>query len=338
MKKWNFGIVGAGLIGAFHAKAVSEIPDAQLTGVCDTDYARAKELASKYNCSAYDDVEKMCQVSDIDIITIATPSGLHLEPALVAAKYGKHAICEKPIEITLERIDRMIQAFQKSGTQLGCVFQSRFSEPVTLIKQAIIQGRFGTITYASAYVPWWREDSYFNSWRGTWKLDGGGALMNQSIHMIDLLCYLMPPVQTVKAIVKKLAHKQIETEDTSVAILEYVNNAVGVIYGTTAAYPGQFRRLEISGSRGSVIYVNESIAFWKFADETAEDEQIRKRFISDDGLGGASNPAAISHENHKRNFKAFIDAINKGGRFELEASEGRKAVELILRIYETAKK
>jgi len=161
--------------------------------------------------------------------------------------------------------------------------------------------------------------------------------MNQSIHMVDMLCDVMPPIESLQAFMAKLGHPQIETEDTAVAVLRYTTGALGVIYGTTASYPGQFRRFEITGTKGTVINVENSITLWQFADEKPEDEQIRKKFGEIEGGGGVADPAAISYENHTRNFKAFLDALESGEDFWIDGREARKAVEVILAIYKSAK-
>src|SRR3972149_8765724 len=215
---------------------------------------------------------------EINVVPTATPSGFHLEPAVAAAEAGKHVICEKPLEITLDRIDAMIAAHEKAGTRLGGIFPYRFNDSQEVLREAIKSGRFGIISYAGIYVPWWRTDKYYkDSWHGTWKLDGGGAMMNQSIHMVDMLCDVMPPIESLRAYTATVGH-DIETEDTAVAILRYTNGALGVIYGTTASYPGQFRRFEITGTKGTVIQVENSFAVWQFADEKPQDEEIRAKF------------------------------------------------------------
>jgi len=338
MKTWNFGIIGAGLIADFHAMAIRDIPNTKLIACCDVVLDKAKKLADKYSCRAFAGYEEMLKIKELDIVTVATPSGLHAEPTIAAAKAGKHVICEKPLDITLERIDAMIEAHKKSGTVLGGVFPLRFNDAVEPLKEAINSGRFGTITYAGAYVPWWRTDEYYkNTWRGTWKLDGGGALMNQSIHQIDMLCHLMPPIESIQAYTGRPGHPQIETEDTAVAVLRFTNGALGIIYGTTASYPGQFRRIEITGTKGTVIYTEDSFTLWQFADERPEDEQIRKRFGKITGGGGVADPAAIPYQNHTRNFKAFIDSLESGSPFSINGYEARRAVEVILAIYKSAK-
>jgi len=338
MKSWNFGIIGAGLIADFHARSIGDIPNAKLVGCCDKIPDRAKSLADKFGVRAFDDYEQMLDSDEIDIVTIATPSGFHMEPTIDAAKAGKHVICEKPLEITLERIDAMIEAHEKAGTRLGGIFPYRFNDMMEPLREAINSGRLGVITYASIFVPWWRTDEYYkDSWHGTWKLDGGGALMNQSIHMVDMLCDVMPPIETVQAFTCKLGHPQIETEDTAVAVLRYTNGALGMIYGTTASFPGQFRRFEITGTKGTIINVENSITVWQFADEKPEDAKVLKKFGEIEGGGGVADPAAITHENHTRNFKAFLDALETSEDFWIDGKEARKAVEVILAIYESAK-
>lgn len=338
MKTWNFGVVGAGLIADFHARAIADIPNAKLVACCDTIADKAQRLANKHGCKSFNSYEEMLSKGEVNIVTIATPSGSHAEPAIAAAKAGKHVICEKPLEVTLKRVDSMINAHKKAGTMLGGVFQNRFTDAQIVLREAINSGRFGVITYAGAYVPWWRSDEYYkDSWHGTWKLDGGGALMNQSIHMVDMLCDLMPPVESVQSFTATLGHPQIETEDTAVAVLRFANGALGIIYGTTASYPGQFKRFEITGTKGTAVYLEDSFTVWQFADEKPQDEQIRKKFGKVKGLGGVADPAAITHQLHTRNFKAFIDALDSGKDFSLTGTEARKAVELILAIYKAAK-
>ncbi len=337
MKTWNFGIIGSGLIADFHARAINDIPNAGLIGCCDKIQERAKKLAGKYGVRAFESYEQMLASDEIDIVTIATPSGFHMEPTVAAAEAGKHVICEKPLEITLERIDAMIAAHEKSGTRLGGIFPYRFNDGMKPLREAIKSGRFGKITYAGIYVPWWRTDEYYkDSWHGTWKLDGGGALMNQSIHMVDMLCDVMPPIESLQAYTATLGH-EMEAEDAAVAVLRYSNGALGVIYGTTASYPGQFRRFELTGTRGTVVQVENSFTVWQFAEERAEDAEIRGKYGQIEGGGGVADPAAITHENHTRNFKAFLDALESGEDFWISGAEARKAVEVILGVYKSAK-
>jgi predicted dehydrogenase len=231
----------------------------------------------------------------------------------------------------------MIDAHAKAGTRLGGIFPYRFNNLMLPLRDAIRAGRFGTITYAGVYVPWWRTDEYYkDSWHGTWKLDGGGALMNQSIHMIDMLCDLMPPIESVQAYAATLGHKM-EAEDTAAAVLRYASGALGIIYGTTSSFPGQYRRFEITGTRGTAVNVENSITLWEFADKHPDDIEVRKQFMKIEGGGGVADPAAISYENHRRNFQAFLDALESGEHFWIDGPEARKAVQVILAIYESAR-
>ena len=337
MKKWKFGIVGTGLIADFHAMAIQSLPNAELTGFWGTNPEKTDNLVNKYGCKSWESYQQLMASEEVEIVAITTPSGAHMEPALEAARQGKHVICEKPLDITLERIDAMIGAHERAGTRLGGIFNFRYYDTLEPIRQAIEKDRFGNITYAAVHVPWWRAEAYYEgNWHGTWKLDGGGALMNQSIHMIDMLQYLMGPVESLSAFTATLAH-DIEVEDTAAAVLRFHNKALGVIYGTTGSYPGQFRRLEITGTKGTVVMVENSYAVWQFAEEAEEDKEILQKFGEIEGGGGVSDPGAIPFEPHAKNISAFLDAVENDRPFEIDGPEARKSVEIILAIYESAK-
>ena len=337
MKIWKFGIIGAGLIADFHAKAIQSIKNAKLIGICSTNPDKARKLAEKYNCRTFKDSAELLQSDEIEVVTIATPSGAHMEPAVEAARYGKHVLCEKPLDISLERIDKMIDAHARAGTILGGIFNFRYHDSLKYLKSAVDNGRFGIISYASIHVPWWRSDAYYkDSWHGTLKLDGGGALMNQAIHMIDILQLLMGPVDSLQAYTAALGHS-IEVEDTAAAVLKFKNKALGVIYGSTASYPGQFRRIEITGTKGTVIQVENSFKVWQFADQSGSDIEIFNRFNQIEGGGGVSDPGAIPFEPHAKNIAAFIESIETGKTFEINGTEARKAVEIVLGIYTSAR-
>lgn len=337
MKIWNFGIIGTGMIADFHAQAIQSLENARLVGVCSSDPSNAIAFAKKFSCKAFSNYSEMLRSDEIDIVAIATPSGSHMEPAVEAAQRGKHVLCEKPMEISLERIDAMISAHKKSGTYLGGIFNYRYSDSVALLKKAIKEDRFGKLSFVSVHVPWWRSDEYYQSkWRGTWKLDGGGALMNQSIHMVDLLQYLAGPLISLQASIATIGH-DIEVEDTAAAVVKFENNALGSIYGSTASFPGQFRRIEITGTKGTAIMVDDAISVWQFADQKEEDVEILNGIVGPSGGGGASDPASISYLFHKKNIAAFMAAIESGEPFEIDGAEARKAVEIILAIYTSAK-
>src|SRR6187549_1458223 len=220
---YGFGIVGCGMISSFHARAIADVRGAKLVACFDTRQPAAEKFASEHDCKAYTDLNAMLADPKVQIVTIATPSGAHMEPAVAAAKAGKHVIVEKPLEITLKKCDRMIEACEKAGVQLGAIFPSRFHDSSLKIKKAIEGGRFGKLTLGDSYVKWFRTQEYYDSgaWRGTWALDGGGALMNQAIHSVDLLTWLMGPVVEIQAKTATLAHERIEVEDVVVATLQF---------------------------------------------------------------------------------------------------------------------
>lgn len=334
-KHYHIGIIGAGNVARFHAKAIADIPNAILVGVCDGGSGRARTLAKEFQTQTYPSYHTMLDDDQVDLVTIATPSGYHLEPTVLAAQKGKHVLCEKPLEITPQRIDQMIQAHIKAGTYLGGIFNFRYDSAVAKIKEAVETGRLGTITYAAVHVPWWRsEDYYAGNWRGTQKLDGGGALMNQSIHMIDLLQYLLGPVASLFAYTATLAH-QIEVEDTAVAVLRFQSGVLGQIYGSTASFPGQPRQLMITGTEGSIKQVDDNIEVWSFKNKVPDDELVLKNPGTATGVGGASDPMAIPYDNHARNISAFLEAIDHQQPFAIDGREAKKAVEIICAIYES---
>lgn len=336
----RFGMVGCGMISNFHARAIADAPDATLVGCFSRDAEKTRLFAEKYGCRVFESVEQMVEDPEIDAITICSPSGAHLEPALAAARAGKHVIVEKPLEITTERCDQIIEATAKAGVKLGVTFQSRFHESARLMKQAVDAGRFGKITLGDAYVKWFRSQQYYDSgaWRGTWKLDGGGALMNQAIHSVDLLLWLMGPVAEVHARTATMTHARIEVEDVAVANLLFKNGALGVIEATTTAFPGCLKRVEICGSGGTAILEEEDLKQWRFADETPEDEAIRERMSGKTKTGGgAGDPAAIGHHGHTMLFNEFTASIREGRVPLIDGTEGRRSVELIEAIYRSAK-
>jgi predicted dehydrogenase len=335
----GFGIVGCGTISRFHARAIDDVHGASLVGCCSTNPASSEKLALETGCVAYPTLSDMLADPKISAVTITTPSGAHMEPALAAARAGKHVIVEKPLEVTLKKCDRIIRECEKHGVQLATIFQSRFHEAASKLKRAIDVGRFGRLTIGDAYVKWYRSQEYYDSraWRGTWVLDGGGALMNQAIHSVDLLTWLMGPVVEVQALTATLAHQRIEVEDAAVASLRFANGALGVIEATTAVYPGYLKRIEIHGTTGSAVLEEEDIKSWEFAKPRKEDEAIRKTMLkSKSTAGGASDPAAIGHHAHAKQFQDLVDAIRKHRRPAIDGSEGRRSVEIILAIYKSA--
>jgi len=308
--------------------------------VASRDAAKAAEFAAQYGVEGVGSYRALVEREDIDIVTICTPSGAHLEPTIMAAEHGKHVLCEKPLEVTLPRLDRMIEVCRRRRVLLGGIFPSRTSEVYQRIKRAVDAGRLGRITLGSAYVKWWRPQSYYDSaaWRGTQKLDGGGCLMNQGIHTIDLLQWFMGPAVEVRAFTARLAHTRIEVEDAAAAAIRFKNGALGVIEGATSAWPGHAKRIELCGDQGGVATREDDLVTWTFAKAAKSDAALLARLgARDTGKGGAADPKAISFVGHQRQFEDFVAALRTGRAPMVDGREGRKAVELILAIYKSAR-
>ena len=338
----KFGIIGAGMIGQFHGKAIEAMDGGELHSVFDLRADAAEQLAKQFGAKPFSDIDQFLADDELQVVTVGTPSGAHLDPSLAALRAGKHVICEKPLEVTPERIELMMDAAEKNGVSLAAVLNRRFHPAMDAFKTAADKGRFGTLTSASAYVKWYRDQAYYDSaaWRGTWALDGGGALMNQSIHTIDALLYLAGPVVSVQASTACLTHSDIEVEDTAVAIVEFANGARGVIEGSTSNWSkdGHPARVQLCGDRGSVFLADESFEIWDFMDEAPGDTVVHQSMMKGSEAGlGANDPKAINFEGHQKNFEEVVNAISENREASVNAVEARKAVTLICAIYESAR-
>ena len=339
MASTGFGIVGVGLIASFHAKALAEIPGARLVTCYDVAPERSTAFAAEYGCSYRNSLDDLLADKALDAVIICTPSGLHLEPALAAAAAGKHLVVEKPLEITPERCDRIIAAARDNNVRLAGIFPSRFSEGALRIKGAIDAGRFGRLTVLDAAVKWHRSDEYYAQagWRGTWAIDGGGALMNQSIHAVDLLQWFSGGITEVSAYTATLGHKDLEVEDTAAASVLHTSGAVGTITGTTASWPGWAKKIEISGTAGSAILEDDRVTRWDFKETRPVDEGILESIkTGETGTGGAGDPAAISFEGHRRQLTDFIEALAEDRDPLVNGPDARKSVSVITAIYRSA--
>jgi UDP-N-acetyl-2-amino-2-deoxyglucuronate dehydrogenase len=328
----RFGIVGCGMIANWHAKAINSIPGACLTGVADASEKAAGEFAVKYGIRAYRSVDSLLSDPEIDVVCICTPSGWHASLAITAANRGKHVVVEKPMALNLEEADRMIEACQKNKVKMEVICQLRFSDAAIKIKDALDKALFGRLVCGDMYMKFFRSDEYYQKggWRGTWAMDGGGALMNQGIHGVDLLCHLMGPVQSVFARCRTLVRK-IEVEDTAAAILTYKNGAIGVIQATTSIYPGFPRRLEISGDRGTVVMEDDILKTWiiERQDQPVQTENKSKSDVS-------SDPSAFGIEGHIKQITDMTDAIRYDREPLINQYEGRKAIEIIRAVYDSS--
>lgn len=333
----GFGIVGLGMIADFHARALAQVTDAKLVGVATKDAAKGNAFAAKHgDLFIAKSVEELVSRPDVDVVCITTPSGAHLEPALAAMRAGKHVVIEKPIEITLERADALLAAAKAAGVKVAPIFQARFGEGARTVKAAIDAGRLGRLVLASAYVKWHRAAEYYTGWKGTLQLDGGGALINQSIHAVDLLQWFAGMPAEVFCWKTRCVHQGIEAEDTVSAALRYASGALGTIEASTAVWPGWQRRLEVCGERGSVMLEDDRITRWEFRDADAGDAAVRAANDHAALGSGASAPNAISFIGHQRQLQDFVDALRGGRAPVIDGREGRKAVALVRALYASA--
>lgn len=330
MKKLNFGIIGCGRIAYKHAEAIKKNEKANLLYVCDIIEERAVDYKNKYGAERYfTDYHEMLEMPDLDVVNICTPSGMHAEMGIAAARAGKHVIVEKPMALSSIDADALINACDENGVKLAVCFQNRFNPPVQKLRRALEEGRFGKLTHASAVVRWFRPQDYYDQapWRGTWAMDGG-CLMNQSIHNIDLLQWMMGPVESVFGYTANNFRK-IEAEDVGVAVLKFKNGALGVIEASTTIYPENLEEtLAIFGEKGTVmlggIAVNK-IETWKFADSQDENLEMEQQDVPN--VYGFGHDALIED---------FIRAVIEDRRPYIDGREGIKSLRIVLGIYHSA--
>lgn len=328
MGNLGIGIIGTGSIASKHALAIDELNGADLVAICHHDPIKAAAAQSVFGVVGYYKLEDFLAHPGLDIVCICTPSGVHLEPAMSAAKSGKHILIEKPLEVNLARIDQLIDACTVADVKLAVIFQNRFSPDYQRLKKAVLEGDFGRLLMGNAYVNWFRDSTYYESsrWKGTIKGDGGGAFINQGIHTIDLLLDLVGDVKSVFGHVKTALY-QIEGEDLGAAVLNFKNGALGNITSATALYPGYPERLEVFGTQGSAILEGGKLIHWNVkGKEMKLDSQDSKP-------SGFSDPTAIGHQLHGIQWAKFVEAIQKDLTPIVDGKTARKSVELIRAIY-----
>jgi predicted dehydrogenase len=333
----GFGIIGCGVIADFHVQAIANLKGARLCGVADQFAEPVARLAKKYDVAfSTTRIEELLARPEIDIVCVTTPSGAHLDPALAAIRAGKHVVVEKPIEITVERVDEILRAADAAKVKVAAIFQSRFGSGARTVKAALDAGRFGRLVLASAYVKWHRAADYYRGWKGTLKLDGGGAVMNQGVHAVDLLQWFAGMPVEVSAWKTRRVHEKIEAEDTAVAALKFGSGALGTIEATTAAYPGFNKRIELCGELGSVILEDDRILSWNFRDARPEDDGIRAAGQGVDMGSGSSDPTKINFYGHQLQLQDLVDAVREDRHPAVEGREARNAVALIRAVYASA--
>jgi predicted dehydrogenase len=319
----NAGLIGAGNISDTHARAALAA-GLRIAGVHGGNRDKARTLADRYETTAFDSLDALLAQPSLDLVIIGSPSGRHAEQAIAAARRGRHVLVEKPLDITTARIDALAQEVERSRITLGVIFQDRLKPDVVAIKRRLDAGELGTPLVATAEVKWFRPPEYYSAsrWRGTWALDGGGALVNQGIHTVDLLLHLLGPVSRVTGVTATRYHA-IEAEDTATALLEFANGAQGTIDVTTAAFPGSPRRVRIAGTAGSL---------WLEGDRL-----VTTGAPGTDPIENASSPVVSDVAAHQRIIEDFMAAIRDGRAPVCDVHEGRRSVEIVAAAYRSAR-
>jgi len=340
MTDLNFAVVGLGM-GGHHCKAIRAAKGANLAAVCDLDPERLAERTKEFDVKGYARYADVLKDKTIDVVNIVVESGYHATLGIKAAKAGKHIIMEKPVDITPGRIRRLEDAVRETGVKCGCIFQSRMDNCNILIKKAIDAGQMGKLIGAHAHLPWFRGDSYFEGphgpWRGTWKLDGGGSMMNQGIHTVDLIQWLAGRVESVCGFYGVYNHR-IEAEDQVVAVLKFENGALGTFYSTTCCIPEGAQRVYMYGTDGSFSIHGSMLEFYEVG--TPEE---RKRMMDLFGCvavksdGAASDPMAVSADGHMLIIEDLVEAIRNNREPVIPISSAKHAVEIACAIYKSAR-
>lgn len=335
-KPIGFGILGAGLIAPFHAKAVRDTKGGKLVAICDMAKERADKLAGEFQTKVYYSLDDMLQDPEIDVVNVALPNHLHHDAVLKCAAAGKHVLTEKPPAMSLAETDSMIAACQKAGVKFGCTVQCRIRKSIQAMKQAIDRGRFGKIHHADTIMKWFRSTDYYKSdaWRMSRK-SGAGVTVQQAFHYIDLLQYLVGPARQVQARMTNLAHPGIALEDTTLAFVDFACGAQGVVEASTALWPGTDVRIEINGENGTAIMAGEKMVTWKFRDEQPGDAEVRT-YGSASQSTGATGAADLGHADHMVVVQDMVDAIKENREVVIPVSSVRPTLEIVLAMYASA--
>ena len=329
----HIGLIGGGNITETHARALRAIPGATISAIHGTNAEKVARLCREYGGTPYQDFDAFLRHRPMDLVILGSPSGLHAAQGIDAATQGLHVLTEKPLEISTARADELLAATNRSRVRLGVIFQDRTKPHIRQLKIWIDSGLLGKILFVDARVKWYRPPEYFSTsrWRGTLALDGGGALINQGVHTIDLLLWLLGDVVQVQARTATLLHK-IEAEDTAEALLEFSSGALGVFHVTTAAYPGYPRRVEISGSEGTVVLEHDRILAADLRSPAGSLDSAQA-----DENKSASSAAVSDFRGHQAVIEDFLAAIRENRAPLCDGAEGRRSVALVEAIYRAAK-
>ncbi|SEQ44381.1 Gfo/Idh/MocA family protein [Microlunatus flavus] len=353
-RRVRLALVGAGVIGKHHGRVVHDLDDrVELVAVVDLQRERAEQLAQEHGGRAYTSLAEALAGEDVDVVTVCTPTGRHGEVAIEALEAGKHVIIEKPAEVTVEKTDAIIAAQRRAGTLVTVISQHRFDPATEVVLAAVEAGELGRLTSGVASVDWWRGQSYYDSgdWRGTWELDGGGALMNQGVHTVDLLvAALGRPVQVIAA-TATVAHERIEVEDVAAGVVTFESGALGVLHATTAAYPGLTVRLQVHGDRGSAVIDDDTLTFLHRtpAEGTAQDRAYGSAETSQNQVAdfpeaagvvaetAGADPGRLPANAHRRQYENFLAALAGEEPLRVDLETNRRSIAVITAVYESAR-
>ena len=333
------GIIGCGAISRMHIASYNDIPETEIRAVASKSEASARRKGEELGVDWYTDCNELLARDDIQLVSVCTPSGAHAEACIAAANAGKHVVVEKPLDVTLEKIDEIIEACRKNNVKLNCIFNNRYRPGNVFFKKAIEEGRFGRLINANMSVRWYRTPEYYqkSSWHGKSALDGGGALMNQSIHYVDLLLWFAGEVESLHAYKDALLHTSyIDVEDTAAAVVRFRNGAIGTVLATTSVYPGYPAMIQIAGERGSAAIADGLITEWNFRDEDPLDAEAEKYRCGEVDNDRASDPMAFDYHDHKTQIESAVASIINNTRPDIDGEEARKSVKFILDIYKSA--
>src|SRR6202795_2892979 len=330
----HIGLIGGGNISETHARAARGIPDVEIAAVFGTNAEKVDRLCREYGGKPYGDYAEFLAHRPMDLVAMGSPSGLHAEQGIAAARHGLHVLTEKPIDITVERADVLIAETRKAGVQLGVFFQDRCKPDILSVKNAVDAGVLGKPILADARVKWYRPPEYYanSRWRGTWDLDGGGALINQAIHTLDLMLWIFGAVKAVQATCRTTLHA-IEAEDTLIAMLEFANGALGVLQAATSAFPGYPRRLELTGSEGTLIIEQDRLLA---ADLKGPFPDLLKSSEAEKNPSSFS-PVVSDARGHQAVLEDFLRAIRTNTKPRCDGQEGRRSLALVQTIYEACR-
>jgi predicted dehydrogenase len=325
-------MIGTGAISHKHALAYRNI-GFKITVCTDVHRPAGEKFAEQYGCEFVPTYEEVCKHPEVDYIDVCTFPDFRLQPLEIAAKHGKHIQVQKPIATNLETARRMIETAKAAGVVLGVVSQHRFDDSTVFVKKAIAGGRLGRILQADAYVKWWRSAEYYSRpIKGSWAVEGGGALINQAVHQVDVLQYLAGGVEELFGYWQLAARHKIESEDVVCALLRYRSGATGVIQASTAFWPGYSERVEIHGTKGTAIFTGDKLTAWDVENDEGEPAPVEKEVMS-----GSSDPMAIPLTPFERQFTDFGNACKEGRAPLVSGEEGYKALEIVLSVYESCR-